>query len=69
MRKEQLNQEEEASGCIFPVTSLSDIGGEIFLGNVALFTCILLSMFVVHILVASGVEACWMSKVQDRLHT
>lgn len=42
---------------------MSNIGGEVFLGNIVLFTCILLGILVVHILVASGVEACWMSKV------
>lgn len=65
-RQGQLSQGEESSGCVIPVTSVSDINGEVFLGNIALVTFILLSIFVVHILVASGVEACWMSKVQRR---
>lgn len=60
----QHSQGEESSGCAFPVTLFTDIGGEVFLGNIALFTCILVGIFVVHILVASGIEACWVSKVQ-----
>lgn len=68
LKKEQgLSQEEGSSGCTFLVTSLSDIGGEVFVGNIVLFSCILVGIFVVHILVASGVEAYWMSKVRRRL--
>lgn len=66
LRGGEPSEENEPSGCVFPVTSLNEIGGEVFLGNIVLFTCILLGIFAVHVLVASGIEACWMSKVQRR---
>lgn len=56
--------QEEDSSCVFEETSLSDIGALVFLGNLGLFAAILLGIFVVHIVVASGAEAYWLSKVR-----
>lgn len=52
------------SGCSLATTSLSDIGGEVFFGNIGLFTAILVGIFIVHVFVVSAVEADWVLKVR-----
>lgn len=59
-----LSQEEDSSDCVFEETSLSDIGALVFLGNLGLFVAILLGIFIIHVVLASGVEAYWLSKVR-----
>lgn len=42
----------------------SDLSSAVFLGNFALFLALLTAIFVVHVAVASGVEAYWIAKVR-----
>lgn len=44
-------------------TILSDISGVFFMGNLALFLGLLVIVFTLHVLLASGIEAYWLSKV------
>jgi len=41
----------------------SDISSAVFMGNLVLFAAILTGIYVVHIALASGVEAYWIAKV------
>lgn len=50
---------------MFAGTSLSDIGALVFLGNIGLFSAILLGIFLLHIVLASGLEAYWLSEVRN----
>ena len=51
----------EEKGISFTV--ISDVSSFLFMGNLALFFGLLLAIFTVHILIASGVEAYWLAKV------
>lgn len=42
----------------------SDISSAVFMGNLVLFAAILTGIYVVHIALASGVEAYWIAKVR-----
>eukprot|EP00904_Undaria_pinnatifida_P013948 jgi/Undpi1/9684/HiC_scaffold_27.g12140.m1 len=56
-------QETESSGrCELAEAGSDDIGAIVFIGNLALFAVILLTIFLFHVLLASGVEAYWLTK-------
>ncbi|CAM9575765.1 unnamed protein product [Ectocarpus sp. 8 AP-2014] len=59
---ERLFQQDGSRACGIEPTSASDIGALVFLGNIGLFTSLLLGIVVVHIVLASAVEAYWLSK-------
>lgn len=46
-----------------PVTG-ANIGGPVFVGNIVLVVGILLSLFLLHVVVISGVEAYWLTKAR-----
>ncbi|CAN0367524.1 unnamed protein product [Ectocarpus sp. 6 AP-2014] len=47
-------------------TVISDVGSFLFMGNLALFAGFLLTIFSLHILVASAIEAYWLAKQRAR---
>lgn len=42
----------------------SELGVSVFVGNLALVVGILLAVFLLHILIVSGVEAFWLTQVR-----
>ena len=48
------------------LTIISDVGSLLFMGNFALFAGLLVTIFSLHILVASAVEAYWLAKVRQK---
>lgn len=52
-----------SDSCAFD-KGVSDIGALVFVGNFALVVIILSSIFLLHVMVISGVEAFWMAKVR-----
>lgn len=62
-------QETESSGrCELAEAGSDDIGAIVFIGNLALFAVILLTIFLFHVLLASGVEAYWLTKVTEPMY-
>ncbi|CAM9800080.1 unnamed protein product [Ectocarpus fasciculatus] len=59
---ERLLQQDGLRACGIEPASVSDIGALVFLGNIGLFTSLLLGIVVLHIVLASAVEAYWLSK-------
>lgn len=53
-----------ASGeCVLELGA-SDIGALVFVGNLLLIGSILLGIFLLHVVVVSGIEALWLAKVK-----
>lgn len=44
-------------------TIISDVSSFLFMGNLALFLGLLVVIFTIHVLMASGMEAYWLAKV------
>lgn len=59
----RLQETESASRCDLASTGSGDIGAIVFVGNLVLFAGVLLAIFLLHVLLASGVEAYWLTKV------
>lgn len=59
----RLQEAESASQCDLAATGPGDIGAIVFVGNLVLFAGALLAIFLLHVLLASGVEAYWLTKV------
>ncbi|CAM9702642.1 unnamed protein product, partial [Laminaria digitata] len=58
----RLQEEDNSSRCELAAAGSSDIGAIVFIGNLVLFAGILLTIFLLHVLLASGVEAYWLTK-------
>lgn len=54
---------------MFAEAESGDIGAIVCAGNLMLLLGILLSIFIVHLAVASGVEAYWLTKVTPTCHS
>lgn len=59
----RLQAEDDSSRCELAAAGSNDIGAVVFIGNLLLFASILLTIFLLHLLLASGVEAYWLTKV------
>lgn len=59
----RLEDSDDWSVCSLIPAGSSDIGTIVFIGNLVLFAVILLALFFLHILLASGLEAYWLTKV------
>ena len=60
----RLQEEDSSDRCQLTAAGSSDIGAVVFIGNLVLFISILLIIFILHVLLASGVEAYWLTKVK-----
>lgn len=60
----RLQEEHHSSRCELAAAESNEIGAIGFIGNLVLFTGILLTIFLLHVLLASGVEAYWLTKVK-----
>ncbi|CAN0416896.1 unnamed protein product, partial [Laminaria digitata] len=60
----RLQEEHHSSRCELAAAESNDIGAIGFIGNLVLFAGILLTIFLLHVLLASGVEAYWLTKVK-----
>ena len=61
---QETGSETNSPRCDFGSTEPNDVGGIVFVGNLVLFIVILLAKFFLHVLLASGVEAYWLTKVK-----
>lgn len=68
-RARRLDGTDSLPRCELADAGSSDIGALVFIGNLVLFAIILLAIFVLHIVLASGVEACWVTKVTPPART
>ena len=62
---EEKDEDEDPQQRGVSFTILSDISSVLFMGNLALFVGLLVIVFTLHILLASGIEAYWMAKVRQ----
>ena len=60
----RLQETERESRCHLAATESGDIGAIVFVGNLVLFAGALLAIFLLHVFLASGVEAYWLTKVK-----
>ena len=63
-RDSESDEEDDTQQRGVSFTILSDISSLLFMGNLALFLGLLVIVFTLHILLASGIEAYWMAKVR-----
>ncbi|CAM9590962.1 unnamed protein product, partial [Ectocarpus sp. 13 AM-2016] len=63
---DQTSDEDGATPRAISQTITSDVGSLLFMGNLALFSGLLVIIFTLHIFVASGVEAYWVAKQRAR---
>eukprot|EP00904_Undaria_pinnatifida_P013952 jgi/Undpi1/9688/HiC_scaffold_27.g12144.m1 len=61
-RRLQETDGSSASRCDIAESESGGLGATVFVGNLVLFAGILLTIFVLHVLIASGVEAYWLTK-------
>lgn len=59
----RLQETDGSSRCELAEAGSSEIGAVVFIGNLLLFAGILLAIFLLHVFLASGVEAYWLEKV------
>lgn len=64
-RDSEKDEEDDTQQRGVSFTILSDISSLLFMGNLALFLGLLVIVFTLHILLASGIEAYWMAKVRQ----
>lgn len=62
-RSPRLEDTDDWSVCELAPAGSSEIGALVFIGNLVLFVVILLVLVLLHILMASSLEAFWVTKV------